>query len=150
MQKADLISGFVLLLFGVALAFYFIPTQINESTDATISPRLLPQICAYALIFLSAIQLLNTVRASRAQSKGEQEWPVSPAEMLAMGAITVVFIVCIYLFNRFGPLVPGLLIVLTPMLFMGERRVLWLVLIPGTLVLAAYGLIYQVLGTSLQ
>ena len=62
MHKANLISGAALQIFGIALAFVIIPLQIEESTDATISPRLLPQICAWALIFLSALLVgLNSI-----------------------------------------------------------------------------------------
>jgi putative tricarboxylic transport membrane protein len=147
MHKANLISGITLLVFGIALALVIIPLQIEESTDATISPRLLPQICAWALIFLSALLVVNTVRH---QPLVKQYSPISLAELGAMFAISAVFVVGIILFHYTGPLWSSAVLVVVPMLLMGERRPVLLVAIPACLILAAYGLIYQVLGTSIQ
>lgn len=149
MQKTDLISGLALLLFGIVLAVFIIPLQIEESTDATLSPRLLPKICAYAIILLSAVQIFNAVFQRQNNADLDQKPPMSRSELIAMAVISALFVLCIILFNYVGPLWPGLLIVLVPMLLMGERRPLLLVLIPGSLALAVYGLVYQVLGTSL-
>ncbi len=147
MHKANLISGLTLLVFGLALAVLIIPMQIEESTDATISPRLLPQICAFALIFLSALLVVDTVRR---QPSPIQFSPISLAELWAMIAIGAVFVVGIILFLYTGPLWSSAMLVVVPMLLMGERRPVFLVAIPVCLILAAYGLIYQVLGTSIQ
>ena len=147
MHKANLISGLTLLVFGLALAVLIIPIQIEESTDATISPRLLPQICAFALIFLSALLVVDTVRR---QPSPIQFSPISLAELWAMIAIGAVFVVGIILFLYTGPLWSSAMLVVVPMLLMGERRPVFLVAIPVCLILAAYGLIYQVLGTSIQ
>jgi len=147
MHKANLISGAALQIFGIALAFVIIPLQIEESTDATISPRLLPQICAWALIFLSALLVVNTVRH---RPVVQQVSPISLAAFWAMVAISGVFVVGIILFLYTGPLWSSAVLVVVPMLLMGERRPVLLVAIPACLILAAYGLIYQVLGTSIQ
>jgi len=147
MHKANLISGAALQIFGIALAFVIIPLQIEESTDATISPRLLPQICAWALIFLSALLVVNTVRH---RPVVQQVSPISLAAFWAMVAIVGVFVVGIILFLYTGPLWSSAVLVVVPMLLMGERRPVLLVAIPACLILAAYGLIYQVLGTSIQ
>lgn len=147
MHKANLISGAALQIFGIALAFVIIPLQIEESTDATISPRLLPQICAWALIFLSALLVVNTVRH---RPVVQQVSPISLPAFWAMVAISGVFVVGIILFLYTGPLWSSAVLVVVPMLLMGERRPVLLVAIPACLILAAYGLIYQVLGTSIQ
>ena len=147
MHKANLISGAALQIFGIALAFVIIPLQIEESTDATISPRLLPQICAWALIFLSALLVVNTVRH---RPVVQQVSPISLAAFWAMVAISGVFVVGIILFLYTGPLWSSAVLVVVPMLLMGERRPVLLVAIPACLILASYGLIYQVLGTSIQ
>ena len=58
-RMANLLSGIVLLVFGVALLFWVIPWQVEESFGGEVSPRLLPQICAIGIAVLSIV--LNQV-----------------------------------------------------------------------------------------
>ena len=68
MPKSDLISAIVLVVFGLLMLGAVIPSQTSDGGDASISPALLPQICATAITGLAAIL---AIRAWRTQTKGE-------------------------------------------------------------------------------
>ena len=147
MPKSDLIAGIVLLVFGLAMLAVVIPTQTSEGGDATISPALLPQICSVGITGLAVMLTVQAAgRLRRGRAAGVRvpasEWWAMLAVLLAVGA-------AIALFVRVSPAVAAALLVVGPMLYMGERRIWLLVGIPATLLGGAWLLFYRVLGTAI-
>ncbi|MCD1633120.1 tripartite tricarboxylate transporter TctB family protein [Martelella mediterranea] len=149
MKKAELVSGFVLMAFGILLWLVLIPWQIAEAPTAIISPRMMPRLCAAILVVLSLVlivQSLLSLRLERADSG-----PVfSRNEIVATLGVVALFSVATLLFIYTGPLLPGLMIIILPMLALGERRIAMLTLLPAGLMGGAWLLFYIVLGTSFQ
>lgn len=147
MPKTDLYAGLGLMAFGLITLFVLIPAQTSEGGDATISPALLPQICALSITGLAVLltfQAAGKIRRGKAagQTVPASEWASAAAVILAVG-------VSILLFKYVNPAIAAGLLIVGLMLFMGERRIYFLVGIPGILLVGAWLLFYKVLGTAI-
>ena len=147
MAKSDLISGIVLTIFGLALLAYIIPTQTSEGGDATISPALLPQICAVGITGLAVLLTLKAAgRLRRRLPAGtavpHSEWWSALAVLIAVSAAASIF-------KWVSPGLSAVLLVVGLMLYMGERRLWALIGFPAVLVVRAWFLFYRVLGTAI-
>jgi len=148
MKKAELVSGLVLLAFGLCLWAVLIPWQVAESPDAVISPRMMPYLCATLIVVLSLILIAQSWMDLRRNADAGPAF--TRAEVLSTLGVIVLFGVAAALFVFTGPLLPGIAIVLLPMLALGERRILVLTLLPAALMGGAWLLFYVALGTSFQ
>ncbi|MCB1745234.1 MAG: tripartite tricarboxylate transporter TctB family protein [Gammaproteobacteria bacterium] len=150
MPRADLISGSVMLVFGLVTLFYIIPTQTIEGGDYTISPALLPQICAVGIIVLALNLVIRSFQKLRALREAEQPERVAISGSEWVGAFVVLGVVAIsvVLFRYVSTALAPVFLVLVLMLYMGERRPLLLVALPLGLLGAGYLLFYQVLGMA--
>ena len=147
MPKSDLIAGIVLLVFGLAMLAVVIPTQTSEGGDATISPALLPQICAVGITGLAVLLILQAAgRLRRGRAAGIR---VPAAEWWAMLAVLLAVGGAIALFVWVSPVAAAVLLIVGPMLYMGERRIWLLAGIPAALLVGAWFLFYRVLGTAI-
>ena len=147
MPKSDLIAGIVLLVFGLVMLAVVIPTQTSEGGDATISPALLPQICAIGITGLAVMLTLQaTGRLRRGVAAGIR---VPAAEWWSALAVLLAVVAAIALFVWVSPAVAAVLLIVGPMLYMGERRIWLLVGIPAVLIVGAWFLFYRVLGTAI-
>ena len=149
MRKANLIAGTVLLLFSLALLFWLIPMQIEETFGEEVSPRLLPQVCAAGIGLLSLLLIVTNFKAPAGWSDESDPFPISGPELRAMLVIAFLLGAGIWVFTVGGPVPACALVMLGIMLAMGERRILPLLLIPSTLLFASYLLFYQFLGTAI-
>jgi hypothetical protein len=148
MEKSNLITGAVMSIFGLFTLLYIIPTQTSEAGDATISPALLPEICALSISILGALLAIMSLNQLRAGATSDES-PIKRDDLisavfvlLAIGFSSAVFILV-------NPALASLILVLSLMLYMGERRLPLLVAIPTTLTLAGYLLLYEVLGMTI-
>ena len=146
MRIANVISGVVLILFGLIMLLLIIPTQIEEGPQGMMSPRLLPQMMIWLIMGLSLLLFLSNLRTPRGGA--EQGPPISRAELVAFGKIGFVFVLALGLFLIFGALAAALALVIGALLAQGERRPLVLVIMPLGLIGGAYLLFYRVLGTA--
>jgi putative tricarboxylic transport membrane protein len=148
-RMANLLSGIVLLVFGVALLFWVIPWQVEESFGGEVSPRLLPQICAIGIAVLSIVLIAsNATRPSQDDSK-DADAPISWVESRAMFVIAGLLGAGIWLFTLVGPVVASAVLIVGILFAMGERRVIPFVAIPSVLIGGSYILFYKILGTAI-
>ncbi|MBT6277985.1 MAG: hypothetical protein HOI95_28100 [Chromatiales bacterium] len=148
MPKSDLIVGVILMLFGISLLTFIIPDQTSEGGDATISPALLPQICA---IGITGLAILLSLRAAGALRRGQAAGQTIPTAE-CWSAVTVIIAVtgAVALFTYVHPALAAGLLVLGLMLYMGERRIGFLISFPAALLIGSWYLFYQVLGTAIS
>ncbi len=147
MRTANLISGVVLLIFGLLLLFWLIPWWVEEAFGGEVSPRLLPQICAIGICVLSVILIATNLRADADPANTKP--PIGWYEARAALVIAVLLAASIYLFTIAGPIPSSLLLITGVMFAMGERRILPYILIPAVLLTGSYVLFYQILGTAI-
>ena len=147
MANRDLISGLVMFAFGILMLAYVIPQEIVEGGDYTISPALLPQICAVGITALSALLVAKTVSQRRrnggdaVETEETRPMPWAPA-IVALTAVTAAVVI----FRVVHPAPAVLFLVAALMLYMGERRWYFVIGLPVALLGIGYLLFYEVLG----
>ncbi|MGI9422122.1 MAG: tripartite tricarboxylate transporter TctB family protein [Hyphomicrobiaceae bacterium] len=147
MPKSDLIAGVALTVFGVVTLFILIPTQTSSGGDATISPALLPQICA---IGITGLAILLTLRAAGRLRRGLAAGQIVPAtEWLSSLAVIIAVAAGIALFKFVNPGLAAGFMIISLMLYMGERRLWFLIGIPAVLLIGSWFLFYRILGTAI-
>jgi putative tricarboxylic transport membrane protein len=144
MAKADIVGGVLLMAFGLLLLGWIIPAQTHQDTGAAVPPALLPQICAIGITILAAILTLNALRGKTPAGK-----PPMMKEWAAMGAVITIILAGAALFKFVHPAVAGAFVSFATMIYMGERRIHLLILLPAGLVLSIYVLFYELLGTAI-
>lgn len=127
---------------------YVIPTQTIDG-GAVISPALLPQICAIGIMGLSALLVVSSLGRIR-RGEAEAAWPIARGEWAAAAAVIVAVVGAVVLFDHVHPGVATVFVVLSLMLFMGERRWWLLAGLPAVLVAGGYVLFFHVLGMALR
>lgn len=149
-KLADMLSGVIVLVFGLSLVLYFIPTEIAlPDYEVTMSPRLLPYLCGIAIIGLSLALVVGQLL--QAPQKGERsltDW-FRAREAWSLTTITGLFVVCIVFFQFVAPAAAGWALIVGALLILGERNPITLVVMPVALLLGAYLLFYDVLGTAI-
>lgn len=122
-QRAERLSGIVVILFGAVLYWAIVPWQVETADYGWLRPRTLPRILAVILMLAGAWQVLGASTPPDARA-GAVPW--------ARGALfAAVLIASLALMAQVGFLVVAPVMALTIMLLTGERRPLWLGL--GTL-----------------
>ena len=147
MRMANLVAGALLFALSLALLFWLIPWQVEESFDGSVSPRLLPQICAAGIGLRAIILFVTNLRAS---PDTNDALPVTGQDVKALLVIGGLLALGIYLFTIAGPIVACTVLVTGILFAMGERRILPFILIPVILLSGSWVLFYKVLGTAIQ
>ena len=145
MRRANIVSGVVLGLVSLLAIFLVIPWQIAPGPEGYMSPRLVPTMMMVLIAGLSAVLVVNNLRAGGP----DEPQPFTRAEMLAAARIGGVFAVSVALYLWVSPLAAGAALVAGALLVLGERRPLIIVLMPAGLLLAIWVLFYKVLGTAI-
>jgi len=148
MRRANVVSGALLGLFGLAMLFFVIPWQIEAGPADMMSPRLVPTIMMVVVTALAVLLVVTNLRP-RSEEAGDEAPPISPAELAALVKVGAIFALCLVLYAWVSPLAAGLALVAGTLLALGERRPLVIVLMPSALLLALWLLFYKVLGTAI-
>ena len=151
MKKANFVSGIVLTISSLFLLIFIIPLQIEEVSGAIFSPRLMPYVCTWIILLLSVIlSIQNFLLLKKDSNSKDRHSPISRSEFRAMLLISGALCICIILFKYFGTLISAVVLVVSIMWLLGERRYLSYILLPGGLLLTTYLIFYKILGTTIQ
>ena len=146
MRRADLWSGIVLALVGLATIFIVIPWQIAPGPAGYMSPRLVPTMMMVLVTGLAVSMIIRNITPR----PGEEITAIfSRGEALAALRLAIVFAVSLALYHWTTPLVAGIALVLGGLVALGERRPLVLLAMPGILMLLIWLLFYKLLGTAI-
>lgn len=149
MRRANVIAGFVLAVFGIAMITIVIPWQIETGPPGMMSPRLVPNLMMATVTGLAFLLLLTNLPRGKQAAEKPDRAPISRAELIAMGKIAMVFAVSIALYLWLSPLAAGIALVVGALLVLGERRPLVIVAMPVFLLLGIWFIFYRVLGTAI-
>ena len=149
-KNADLISSTLLLAFGLSLIFFVIPGQIAlPDYEVTMSPRLLPYLCAGAISVLSINLIIQRLFKQDEALEADKKGFLSLEEAKALGGITGLFAICIGLFVYVAPVAAGAVLVIGLLALFGERNLVIYVAMTGALLVSTYLIFYQILGTAI-
>ncbi|WP_121066313.1 tripartite tricarboxylate transporter TctB family protein [Chachezhania antarctica] len=144
MRRANVLSGAALAVFGLLMLIFVIPAQIDQGPPGMMSPRLVPSLMMGLTTVLAVLLCATNLR-----SVEDDDGPISRAELLALGKFGVLFAVAYAGYALIGPLAAGVVILLGGLLMLGERRPLYLVLLPVVVLGGTYLLFYRLLGTPI-
>lgn len=100
MQKANIISSVVLLLFSLITLFHVIPTYCDSGFGTGIAPSTFPYILTSAILFLSILLLLQNIF-----QKDVSPLPVSRTFWRNMAVVVLLIgasLICLYAFGYIG------------------------------------------------
>lgn len=149
MRRANVLSGVVLAIFGLAMLVVVIPWQIAPGPEGMMSPGLVPSMMMVVVIGLSLLLVLNNIRAKPEDPADEPPVPISRGELMALAKIGAVFAAAIVCYLWISPLVAGTALIVGALVALGERRPLIIIAMPAALLLAIWFLFYKVLGTGI-
>lgn len=136
MRPSDLAAGTVLFLLGLYTLFVVLPAQTSATGGIGLAPRDLPALAVLVVIGLSALLVVQSLLA---KLPGRASlWPASWHETLTM-LVGFAFALAGILAFQFAGFVPGgAVLMVSIMLFMGERNWLRLLLTPTLVVGGMY------------
>lgn len=146
MRRADIISGIVLILFGVLMLFVIIPRQIDQAPDGFVSPSLVPNMMMLLIIFLAGLLIIINLRA---KAEEQASPPVSKAELAIFLKLGGVFAIALGLYLWLAPLAAGIAIIVGALVVLGERRPMVIIFMPALILTGVWLLFYKLLGTAI-
>ena len=112
------LSASFVILFGLSLVYFIFPIEIEKLDYGWVRPQTLPNICSFLLIIFGVVQLVFP--------RGKVDLQFS--QILWSGIFMLVAFIAVFGFHNFGFIFTAPVFSLTIMLFIGERRIPWLLL----------------------
>ena len=146
MKPSDLAAGTVLILLGLYTLFVVLPAQTSATGGIGLAPRDLPALATLVVIGLSA---LLVVQSCIAKLPGRASfWPASWHETLTMFVGFALALAGTLAFRFVGFIVGGAVLIVSIMLFMGERNWLRLLFTPTVVVGGMYLFVTRLLHVT--
>lgn len=146
MRRADLWSGIILAVVGLASIFIIVPAQIAPGPAGYMSPRLVPTMM---MTLVTGLAILMIVRNITPRPDDKIAAIFTRSEAMAVLQLAAVFAGALALYHWTTPLIAGIALVLGALVALGERRPLVLLAMPGILMLLIWLLFYKLLGTAI-
>ena len=155
--KPDFYASLVLLILGLVVFFIIIPQQIIVEDEAVIGPDLLPNICILLIISLSFLLLIKTIKSLDNSSQEvktnltslEYREQFSLLESKRVFLLSLNIFISILIFTYIDVLASVTLLTIGSCLICGIKKLWIIIILPACLLLLAYFLLYQVLGTAI-
>jgi len=147
MDRADLIGGAGLALFGLLMIFVLIPLGTEEGAYFGLSPTIFPTLLSTLLTVCALGQVAQSL--VRIHRKGTaRPIPVSVWNLRMFLAASFLALGGVILIDWFGMLIGGPALIAILMIFLGERNPLRIILTATLPVGLVYLLAIHVLGTA--
>ena len=155
--KPDFYASLVLLILGLVVFFIIIPQQIIVEDEAVIGPDLLPNICILLIISLSFLLLIKTIKSLDNSSQEvktnltslEYREKFTLLESKRVFLLSLNIFISILIFTYIDVLASVTVLTIGSCLICGIKKLWIIIILPACLLLLAYFLLYQVLGTAI-
>lgn len=120
----DVITGIVLLLISLVLAFYLVPNYIGEPSilqNPMMSPRWLPNIVSWLILAFSVLLIIQGVLVSSDAENDERKVVKGPYRRFII--MLIAFLVYVLFFESLGAILTGILA--TVLLFLAHPVRVW-------------------------
>ena len=136
MRPSDLAAGTVLFVLGLYTFFVVLPAQTSATGGIGLAPRDLPSLAVLIVTGLSALLVVRSILAKL--PRRASLWPASWHETLTMFVGFALAFAGILAFQFAGFILGGAVLIVSIMLFMGERSWVRLLLTPTVVVGGMY------------
>ena len=162
LNKSDFIASIVLILTGIIFYFIIIPQEIIVEDEAILGPDLLPNICIILISFLSVLLFFKSIKTDKNKENNNEDKisddddpmilkvksEFSLIEIKRVFLLSLTILISILLFTYVDVLISSIFLILGCCLVCGLKKI-WIILsLSFGLILLAYFLLYQVLGTA--
>lgn len=162
LNKSDFIASIVLILTGIIFYFIIIPQEIIVEDEAILGPDLLPNICIILISFLSVLLFFKSIKTDKKKENNNEDKisvdddpmilkvksEFSLIETKRVFLLSLTILISILLFTYVDVLISSIFLILGCCLVCGLKKI-WIILsLSIGLILLAYFLLYQVLGTA--
>ena len=162
LNKSDFIASIVLILTGIIFYFIIIPQEIIVEDEAILGPDLLPNICIILISFLSVLLFFKSIKTDKKKENNDEDKisddddpmilkvksEFSLIEIKRVFLLSLTILISILLFTYVDVLISSIFLILGCCLVCGLKKI-WIILsLSIGLILLAYFLLYQVLGTA--
>ena len=162
LNKSDFIASIVLILTGIIFYFIIIPQEIIVEDEAILGPDLLPKICIILISFLSVLLFFKSIKTDKKKENNNEDKisddddpmilkvksEFSLIEIKRVFLLSLTILISILLFTYVDVLISSIFLILGCCLVCGLKKI-WIILsLSIGLILLAYFLLYQVLGTA--
>jgi len=146
MRPSDLAAGTALCALGLYTLFVVLPAQTSATGGIGLAPRDLPTLALLVVVGLSALLVVRTLLA-RLPLRASL-WPASWHETLTMFVGFALAFAGVLAFQFAGFVLGGAVLIVSIMLFMGERNWLRLLLTPTVVVGGMYLFVTRLLHVT--
>ncbi|MEM7533992.1 MAG: tripartite tricarboxylate transporter TctB family protein [Chloroflexota bacterium] len=143
MHRDERTSYLVIVVLMVVFLAWAVPTQIKNPEMASVSPRLIPQICAWAILLLAVYKWVSTLNRERLPAL------ITVENYKLLGQFLVMLTICTVVMQWIGFWISSILITGGSMWLTGERNPRILIAFSIILVAATW-LILRPLGIYLR
>ena len=161
-NKSDFITSIILIFTGIIFYFIIIPQEIILEDEAIIGPDLLPNICIILITFLSVLLFLKSINKEiRNENNDEENSTIydnpmmlnvksdfSIIELKRVFLLSLSILISILLFIYVDVLISSIFLILSCCIVCGLKKIWIIISLSAGLILLAYFLLYQVLGTA--
>ena len=155
--KPDFYASVVLFILGLVVFFIIIPQQIIVEDEAVIGPDLLPNICILLITSLSFFLLIKTIKSLDNSSQEvktnltslEYREKFTLLESKRVFLLSLNIFISILIFTYIDVLASVTVLTIGSCLICGIKKLWIIIILPSCLLLLAYFLLYQVLGTAI-
>lgn len=145
MRRADFFLSIGLIVFGLVMFMWIIPSQSAPGERSGLPPATMPMLCAAVIVLLSALLLLKNLPAKWSDTKDDIT-PVSIASLRHIGLYFGIALVGLLITKLVGIFLGGVFLVAASMIAAGKRSPL----VVGLWSLLTVTVVYALLWYGLQ
>ncbi len=163
-NKSDFIASIILIFTGIIFYFIIIPQEIVLEDEAVIGPDLLPNMCVILITFLSLLLFLKSIKKQNQTIEINKQstdnrinhnlallnarYDFSIIEIKRVFFLSLSILISILLFVYVDVLISSIFLILSCCVVCGLKKIWIIISLASGLILLAYFLLYQVLGTA--
>jgi len=163
-NKSDFIASIILIFTGIIFYFIIIPQEIVLEDEAVIGPDLLPNMCIILITFLSLLLFIKSIKKQKLTRKINKQLTdngvnnnlaflntrsdFSIIEVKRVFFLSLSILISILLFVYVDVLISSIFLILSCCIVCGLKKIWIIFSLSSGLILLAYFLLYQVLGTA--
>jgi hypothetical protein len=148
-RRSDIVSGILLVLFGLVMIFIIVPQQIKSSGDYGLDPKFFPTVLLWLLVTMAVLLIATRLRT---QTEPADEEPILDAwNWLFIGGFSVFLILIFVAIKTVGFVLAGSATIALLMFTIGFRHLRWIELVGVSVLapLAVYFALYHIFSVQL-
>jgi putative tricarboxylic transport membrane protein len=149
LRRADIISGAVVVLFGLLMIFVIVPLQIASTSEYGLDPKFFPVLLLWILVAMGALLIVS--RVTQPADDSDRKLVLDRWNWAFIAGAAIFFLLGFIAINALGFVIAGAIIVALLMIAIEMRHIRWIELI-GVSALAPfmiYWLLYNVFSVQL-